>query len=156
MQARRRVGAGEYLKGTKRAALAAEWSRSRRNGLGRGRHVGLFVLIAVGIVVAQTWLDWRHSKRDWVVPDWAKGMALAGMVGVSLTAALSFTSIWLQDQADQGTSMLSSRLFWMELGLLLCVMGTITFLVRRKRMRSMVLLGAAVAIAVWLGVALLS
>ncbi|MFZ3200178.1 MAG: hypothetical protein WA175_03400 [Candidatus Acidiferrales bacterium] len=118
--------------------------------------MALFVLIAVGIVVAQTWLDWRNSKRNWVVPDWAKGMALAGMVGVSLTAALSFTSIWLQDQADQGTSVLGSRLFWMELGLLLCVMGTITFLVRRKRMRSMVLLGAAVAIAVWLGVALLS
>jgi len=118
--------------------------------------VALFVLIAVGIVVAQTWLDWRNSKRNWVVPDWAKGTALAAMVGVSLAAALSFTSICLQDQASQGSTTLGSPLFWMEFGFLLCMMGVITFVVRQKRMRSMVLLGAAVAIAVWLGVALLS
>jgi len=118
--------------------------------------VALFVLIAVGIVVAQTWLDWRNSKRNWVVPDWAKGTALAAMVGVSLAAALSFTSICIQDQASQGSTTLGSPLFWMEFGFLLCMMGVITFVVRQKRMRSMVLLGAAVAIAVWLGVALLS
>ena len=118
--------------------------------------MALFVLIAVGIVVAQTWLDWRNSKGSWVLPDWAKGTALAAMVGVSLTAALSFTSICLQDEASQGSTTMGSPLFWMEFGFLLCVMGVITFLVRRKRMRSMVLLGAAVAIAVWLGVALLS
>ena len=118
--------------------------------------MALFVLIAVGIVVAQTWLDWRNSKRNWVVPDWAKGTALAAMVGVSLAAALSFTSICIQDQASQGSTTLGSPLFWMEFGFLLCMMGVITFVVRQKRMRSMVLLGAAVAIAVWLGVALLS
>ena len=118
--------------------------------------MALFVLIAVGIVVAQTWLDWRNSKRNWVVPDWAKGTALAAMVGVSLAAALSFTSICLQDQASQGSTTLGSPLFWIEFGFLLCMMGVITFVVRQKRMRSMVLLGAAVAIAVWLGVALLS
>ncbi len=118
--------------------------------------MALFVLIAVGIVVAQTWLDWRNSKTAWVVPDWAKGIALAAVIAISLTAAASFTSVWLQSEAGQGSSALGSGPFWMELGFLLCVMGIIAFAMRRKRARTMVLLGAVVAVALWLGVALLS
>ena len=118
--------------------------------------MALFVLIAVGIVAAQTWLDWRNSNTTWVVPDWAKGIALAAIIAVSLTAASSLTSVWLQSEASQASGTLGSPFFWMEFGFLLCVLGIIMFAVRRKRMRSMVLLGAVAAIALWLGVALLS
>jgi len=34
--------------------------------------VALFVLILVGVVVAQTWLDWRTRKKSWVMPEWAR------------------------------------------------------------------------------------
>ena len=52
--------------------------------------MALFVLMVAALVVAQTWLDWRDAKKDWVVPEWAKGLALAGAVAASLTAAPSF------------------------------------------------------------------
>ena len=66
--------------------------------------MALFALILVGIVVAQTWLDWRDEKKSWVVPDWAKGIALGGVVAVSLAAATSTASVWLREGAGQWTS----------------------------------------------------
>jgi hypothetical protein len=118
--------------------------------------VALFVLIAVGIIAVQTWLDWRGSNTDWVMPDWAKGIALAAIIAVSLTAATSFTSVWLQNEASQESSVFGSAIFRMEFGFLLCVMGGIALAVRRKQMRPMALLGASLAIALWLGIAILS
>ncbi len=117
--------------------------------------MALFVLIAVGIVVAQTWLDWRASKKSWVVPDWAKGMALGGMIAVPITALASFTTVWIQQGGNMESSAFNSGFFWMQLAFLLCVMAIIVFTVRRKQSRSMVLLGAAAAVALWLGVTLL-
>src|SRR5450755_3181810 len=63
--------------------------------------VALFVLILVGVVVAQTWVDWRDTRKKWIVPNWAKGTALAGVIAVSLAAIASFASVWIQDSADQ-------------------------------------------------------
>ncbi len=37
-------------------------------------NVALFVLLIVGVVVAQTWLDWRDTAKKWVLPDWAQGL----------------------------------------------------------------------------------
>jgi len=102
--------------------------------------VALFILLVVGLVVAQTWLDWRDAKKDWVLPDWAKGMALAGVLAASLTAASSFASSWLQDTAGQWTLALTSRLFWPELGFVLCAMGIVVFALSRKRLLLMLLL----------------
>ena len=52
----------------------------QRYALGEG-DVALFVLMVAALVVAQTWLDWRDTKKDWVVPEWVKGLALAGLRG---------------------------------------------------------------------------
>ena len=72
--------------------------------------MALFVLIVVGLVVAQTWFDWRDAKRDWIVPEWAKGMALAGVVAASLTAAASYaSSLAGQDSAAHSTNVFNSR-----------------------------------------------
>lgn len=117
--------------------------------------MALFVLIAVGIVVTQTWLDWRASKKSWVVPDWAKGMALGGMIAVPFTALASFTTVWIQEGGNMESNALGSGFFWMKLAFLLCVMAIIAFTVRRKQSRPMVLLGAVAALALWLGVTLL-
>lgn len=116
--------------------------------------MALFVLILVGVVVAQTWLDWRDSNKGWVVPEWAKGMALGGVVAVSLAAATSFASVWLRDSAGQWTGGIGSWLFWLELGFLLLMMGIIVLAARRKRVRLILLLACALVAALCLGMSL--
>jgi hypothetical protein len=116
--------------------------------------LALFVLIVVGLVVAQTWLDWRDSLRGWIVPDWAKGMALGGVIAVSLAATLSFASVWLQDTAAQLTGGVVSWPFWIESAALLGVMGVIVLAARLKRVRIVLLIACLVAGAFWLGMAL--
>jgi hypothetical protein len=102
--------------------------------------VALFILLVVGLVVAQTWIDWRDARKDWVLPDWAKGMALAGVLAAPLTAASSFATAWLQEVASKWTPTLASRNFWPEFGFLLCANGIIVFALRRKRLLLMLLL----------------
>jgi hypothetical protein len=119
--------------------------------------VALFVLILVGLVVGQTWLDWREARKDWVIPEWAKGMALAGVIAVSLAAGTSFASVWLQDDAGQWTAGFGSRFFWLELVFLLFVLGMIVLAARKKRLRwLLVITGVVTAAAFWLGMNLLS
>jgi uncharacterized membrane protein (Fun14 family) len=119
--------------------------------------VALFVLILVGLVVALTWADWRETRKDWIIPEWAKGMALAGVVAASLTAATSFASVWIQDDAGQWTGGFGSRFFWLELAFLLGVLGFIVIAARKKRLRLMlVVTGVFAAAAFWLGMILFS
>ena len=115
--------------------------------------MALFVVLVVGVVVAQTWMDWRDAKRNFAVPEWAKGVALAGIVGVALTTAMSFASVWLQDYSGQWVGA-GSRLFWPELGLVLCAMGIIVAAVQKKRMRLMLLMMGLLVEAFWLGLTL--
>jgi len=116
--------------------------------------VALFVLIIVGVVVAQTWADWRDSNKSWSVPDWAKGVALGGTVGISLAAAMSFASVWLRDSAAHLTGGVSSGVFWLEFGFLLAMMGIIVLATKRKRLRIFLLVACALAAAFWLGMVL--
>lgn len=119
--------------------------------------MGLFVLIAVGVVVAQTWLDWSDSRKTWVLPDWVKGLALGGAVTICMTAAASYASVWLQDPASSWSSEVTvPRLFWPELGFLAVIMGIIVVAARKKRMRLALLLTGVVVIAYWLGMTLSS
>jgi hypothetical protein len=113
--------------------------------------VALFVLIVVGLVVAQTWLDWRDSKRAWVMPDWAKGMALGGIVAVTMASATSFASVWLRDESGQLTGGFGSRLFFAEAGFLLALMGVIVFAARKRWLRMALLLACMLVAAVVLG-----
>ena len=117
--------------------------------------MALFVLILVGLVVSVTWLDFRQTRRELVIPDWAKGTALAGVIAISLTAATSFASVWIQDQTGQWNAGFGSRLFWLELLFLVCMMGLIVWGTRTKRLRlAVVLAGIAAAVAFWLGTSL--
>jgi hypothetical protein len=125
-----------------------------RAGLGAilGGGVALFVLLVVGLVVAQTWLDWRETKRTWIVPEWAKGLALAAVIAISLTSATSFASSFLQGEADSWSTQLSSRRLWFELGFLVCTMGLIVLGARKKRLRLALLMTAiAAAVVCWVG-----
>jgi hypothetical protein len=118
--------------------------------------VALFVVAIVGLVIAQTWLDWRDARKNWVLPEWAKGVALAGIVAVSLTVATSFASVWIQDSAGQWTSGIGAGLFWPQLGFLLCAMGIIIATLRKKRLRLMLILTTLLTFAFWLGMTLSS
>jgi hypothetical protein len=113
--------------------------------------MALFVLAVVGVVIAQTWLDWRDAKKDWVMPEWAKGMALAGVVAASLTAASSYASTWMQESATESSSVFNTHLFWPELGFLLCAMAVIVIAVRKKRLKLMLALTAILTAAFWIG-----
>ena len=119
--------------------------------------MGLFVLIVVGLVVAQTWLDWRETRKLWVIPEWAKGAALAGVLAVSLASAASFASAWMQDATGQWAAGFSSRLFWPELAFLLAMLAIIVSAARRKKNLRLVLLLAGCFLAIFcLGVAIFS
>ena len=118
--------------------------------------MALFVVAIVGLVIAQTWLDWRDARKNWVLPEWAKGVALAGIVAVSLTVATSFASVWIQESAGQWTSGIGAGLFWPQLGFLLCAMGIIIATLRKKRLRLMLILTTLLTLAFWLGMTLTS
>ena len=116
--------------------------------------VALFVLIVVGLVVGQTWLDWRDSLKGWIVPDWARGVALGGVIAVSLAATASFASVWLRDAAAQWTGGVVSWRFWMELGFLVAMMGIIVLASGRRRVRLVLFVVCVIAGALWLGMVL--
>ena len=119
--------------------------------------MALFVLFIVGVVVVQTWVDWREARKGWVLPEWAKGVALAGALGALLTAAMSSASFLMQDPAGEWSGGgLGSGLFWPELGFLLCGVAVMVFAVRKKRMRMLLALSAMLIAAFWLGMALSS
>jgi hypothetical protein len=119
-----------------------------------GGNLALFVLMVVGVVVGITWLDWRDVNRGWKFPDWARGGAIAGVIGVLLTSATSFASVWIQDPGTQQALGFSSRLFWPELVFLLFMLGAIVLVVRKKRLSWLVVFGGVLMLAFWLGVAL--
>ncbi len=114
--------------------------------------MALFVLVVIGLVVAQTWLDWRDTKRNWVVPEWAKGLALAAVVAISLTSVTSFASSVLSGEAGNWSAELTSRQTWFELGFLVCTMGLIILGAHKKRLRlALFMAGIAAAIICWVG-----
>jgi hypothetical protein len=117
-----------------------------------GGGVALFVLVVLGLVVSQTWLDWRETERNWVVPDWAKGLALAAVAAISLASATSFASSWLLGETDTWSSELTSRRLWFQLGFVVCTMGLIVVGAHKKRLRlALFMAGIAAAIICWVG-----
>ena len=113
--------------------------------------MALFVLIVVGMIVAQTWKDWRQARSEWLFPDWAKGTALAGAIAVSLAAATAFTSVWLQDTADQWSDQFTRSSLWLQIAFLATAMFAIVMAIRKERLRLLFLGAAALVIVIWVG-----
>jgi hypothetical protein len=116
--------------------------------------VALFVLIMVAVVVAQTWFDWRDAKRSWVIPEWAKGVALGGLIAVSLAAATSVAAVWLREDAGQWPGVFDSRLFPPGVVLIVGGMGIIVVAVSKKWLRFALVLAGVLIAAFWLGMTL--
>jgi len=117
-------------------------------------HLALVVLLIVGVVVAQTWHDWRVSSGDWVVPEWAKGVALGGVFAVSLAAVSAFASAWLQDPASEWGTAFESRVFWPQLALVIFAAAVVFLLARKRSLPWMLLIAGLVICAFWIGMAL--
>jgi hypothetical protein len=116
--------------------------------------VALFVLLLVGVVVAQTWFDWRDTSKARVVPEWAKGMALGGLIAVPLAAAAAVVTIWVRQDPEIAAGAFGSRVTWPEIGFLFFSMAIIFFSIRKKGYRFMLLLAGVVIAAFWIGLAL--
>jgi hypothetical protein len=116
--------------------------------------VALFVLLLVGLVVAQTWFDWRETKRARMVPEWARGMALGGLIAVPLAAAAAVISIWIREDPSVAAGAFGSRVTWPEIAFLVFAMTVLVLAVRKKGLRFMLLLAGVVIAAFWLGLSL--
>ena len=116
--------------------------------------MALFVVLIVAVVVGQTWLDWRDAQRASAAPVWASGVALAGIVAASLTAATSLASFIYQDSVGAWASSLGSGFFWPQFGFLLCSMGIVVAVVRKKRLRTLLFVVGLLMGAFLLGLAL--
>jgi hypothetical protein len=121
-----------------------------------GGSVAFFVLIVVGVVVAQTWFDWRQTRKDWIIPDWAKGAALGGVIAVSLAAATSFATAWMEDPSAQWAVGFGARAIWSQALFLIVMAAIVITAARKKRMRwTLVVAGTLVAVF-WIGITIFS
>jgi hypothetical protein len=118
--------------------------------------VALLVLIIVGVVVGQTWHDWRKDKQNWVLPNWAKGAALGGVLAVSLAAVSSFASAWMQDPDSQWHDAFQSSLLLPEAGLVLAAGAALFMISRRKRVPWLLVIAGVILAGLWLGLSLSS
>jgi hypothetical protein len=118
--------------------------------------MAFLILIVVGIVVGQTWLDWRDAERRTPFPAWASGLAMAAVLAASLTTTASLASILYRNAVEQLSGSFGLGLFWPELGFLLCAMGIVVAAMRKKRARTFVMLAGLLTAAFWLGLALAS
>ena len=116
--------------------------------------MALFVLILVGVVVAQTWLDWRDAKKAWVIPEWAKGMALGGLLAVSLAATSSVATVWLREDAGQWTDSFSPASFGPNCSLSSARWESLWSRCARNGCVSCFWLAGVVIAAFWLGMSL--
>ncbi len=112
--------------------------------------MALFVLAVVGVVIAQTWLDWRESSSQELVPSWVRGVALAAWIAASGAAAISFVSSWLHNVAGRDQSKFGPMMLWKEAALLASVLAIIVVAVRKKQLRWMVLLAGVLGAILWL------
>ena len=116
--------------------------------------MALFVLLLVGVVVAQTWFDWRDTNKARVVPEWAKGMALGGLIAVPLAAAAAVFSIWIREDPAIAAGAFGSHVSWAAIAFLVFAMTILVLAVRKKGLRFMLLLAGVVVAAFWLGLSL--
>ncbi|HKS68598.1 MAG TPA: hypothetical protein VJR26_15255 [Candidatus Acidoferrales bacterium] len=112
--------------------------------------MALFVLLVVGVVVAQTWLDWRDTRKGSRIPDWARGTALASVLAVSLAVATSYASAWIEGDEPLSPSA-GSRLLWPQICFLICTMGLLIAAARNKRHRWVFVAAGVVVGVLWVG-----
>src|SRR3984885_11983200 len=120
-----------------------------------GGRVALLVLLVVALIVGQTWVDWRETRRQRVMPEWVSGLALAAFVATPLTASASFASMWYQDSLGLNGNGVGAW-FWFEAGFALCAMGIVIAATRKKRLRTLIILSSLLTVALWFSLSFFS
>jgi len=121
-----------------------------------GDAMALFIVLIVGLVVGQTWWDWRETQRESALPQWIGGLALAGMVAAALTGVGSMGSVLYQHALSELQGPSSSAFFWPEAAFLVCGLGVIVVAIRKKSVRTLLFIAGVLAFALWLGMTLYS
>jgi len=115
--------------------------------------MALFAVLIVGMVLAQTWYDWRDAHHRFAWPRWAGGLALGGFLAAGFSAAIPLAvSLLGQKNAGERAGSLGSGFLWLQIPFVLAAMGIVVFAVRRKRPR--ILVGFAFLLLVILCVSL--
>ncbi|HEV2288411.1 MAG TPA: hypothetical protein VGR81_05595 [Candidatus Acidoferrales bacterium] len=118
--------------------------------------MALFIVLIVGLVVGQTWWDWRETQRKSALPQWIGGLALAGMVAAVVTGLGSMGSVLYQHALSELQGPSSSAFFWPEAGFLVCGLAVVVIATRKKSVRTLLFVAAILALALWLGMTLYS
>lgn len=116
--------------------------------------MAFFVVLAVALVIGQTLWDWRDAKRGSAPPYWVGGLALAGLLAATLSGANSMGSVLYQHTVGELQSGSGSGMFWAEAAFLLCGLGVIVAAVRKKSVRTLLLVAGVLSFALWLGISL--
>jgi hypothetical protein len=118
--------------------------------------MALFAILIVALVVGLTWWDWRDIERESGLPQWIGGLALAGIAAASLTGFTSMGSILYAHTVGELQAGFGSPSFWPQCVFLLCGLGVIILSVRKKSMRTLMLLAGVLTFGLVLGLALLA
>jgi hypothetical protein len=128
------------------AAMACNWGT-----------MALFAVLIVGMVLAQSWCDWRDTHHRSALPRWGGGLALGGFIAGAFSAAIPLAiSLFGQKSAGELTGRSGSGLFWLQLVFVLAAMSIVVFAVRRKRPRILVALAFLLLIVLCVSLAWLA
>ncbi len=116
--------------------------------------MALFVVLIVALVIGQTFWDWRDTKRGPAPPYWVGGLALAGLLAATLSGANSMGSVLYEHTVGELQSGSGGGMFWAEAAFLLCGLGVIVAAVRKKSVRTLLLVASVLSFALWLGFSL--
>ena len=116
--------------------------------------MALFVVMIVALVIGQTFWDWRDAKRGPAVPHWLGGLALVGFLAAILSGANSMGSVLYQHTVGELQTGSGLGTFWAEAAFLFCGLGVIVAAVRKKSVRTLLLVAGVLSFALWLGVTL--
>ncbi len=114
--------------------------------------MALLVVLFVGMVLAQTWYDWRAAHRSSAASAWAGGLAIGGLFAAALATGIS---LFEQKTAGEWAAHSAGSLFWLQLIFVLAAMSIVVFAVRKKRARIIVALAAVLLVALCLSLAFL-
>ncbi len=115
--------------------------------------MALFPVLIVGMVLAQTWWDWREAHHRFAWPRWAGTLVFGSFFAAAFSAAIPLAvSLFGRKNASEGAGSFGSGLLWLQIAFVLAAMSIVVFAVRRKRPR--ILVGLAVLLLIILCVSL--
>ena len=116
--------------------------------------MAIFVVLIVALVIGQTFWDWRDVKRGPAPPYWIGGLALAGLLAATLSGTHSMGSVLYGHTVGELQAGSGAGMFWAEVLFLLCGLGVIVAAVRKKSVRTLLLVAGVLSFALWLRISL--